>query len=349
MTVSHLNYGTAMRGRGTGNNRAQIMNLLRPGMYQYEGQRGIPFTAEEEEWVIDAYFSGGGASAAKQAMLQLVARPLVVRLNQLRLRPLRSVSSAYKLSQIPTHFRSEKEKTNVYRRSTQKAPRRTPQAPDPGWRGGAQAGYDPRDYLNYTVSSSSGGGGGAGYLVSQQYANQLQGIFVAPGGLVHFPIGMNPNQAFMPMVALQPPPPVKPLPTEVKAGEIVAWRCWKVRPGNRLASMAMETIWEPGIPMQGKPSNGDGVHAWKTRAQAEAYGRGGPAYVIGRVELWGEVIEHDEGYRAEYGAIHSLVGGVGSAQLWALELAYGLSQPAVGPAGTLTNDGRPYIWGPSPT
>lgn len=104
-----------------------------------------------------------------------------------------------------------------------------------------------------------------------------------------------------------PTTPSKPLPTEIKAGELVAWRAWRVdsRTGM-LTSMNMDDTWHPGVPMQGKPSDGSsGVHAWKTRMQAEAYAYG--FAVIGEIELWGEVIEHEYGYRAEYGAIKSLV------------------------------------------
>lgn len=49
-----------------------------------------------------------------------------------------------------------------------------------------------------------------------------------------------------------------------------------------------------------------GVHAWKTLDGAKEYAGGIMEVVIGRVELWGEVVEHERGYRAEFAAIKSL-------------------------------------------
>lgn len=87
-------------------------------------------------------------------------------------------------------------------------------------------------------------------------------------------------------------------------GEIVAWRCWLVRPDGFIRSCAADAVWAPGEPMTGdigKDGTGSlGIHAWKTARGALTYGTGQGPNVIGKVALWGEVVEHAEGYRAEF-------------------------------------------------
>jgi len=116
--------------------------------------------------------------------------------------------------------------------------------------------------------------------------------------------------------ALNAPAP-KPLPVEIKAGELMAWRCWRIDKGEIL-SVFMGSKWEEGATIAAhlKPSaNGHGVHAWKTEAQARDYAKTIPynrdcpcdEVAIGTVELWGEVIEHEQGYRAQFGQIKEIV------------------------------------------
>lgn len=91
----------------------------------------------------------------------------------------------------------------------------------------------------------------------------------------------------------------------IRAGEIRAWRCWKLRDGF-LTSMAVDQIvWGPSEPM--KQDDGPGVHAWKTLSAALSYARGyGRSIVVGQVDLWGEITEHERGYTAEYAAVASV-------------------------------------------
>ena len=126
-------------------------------------------------------------------------------------------------------------------------------------------------------------------------------------------------QAFTVAVENTAPPP--PLPVEVRAGEIIGWRAWQLERGKcgnlYLRSVYQPDRWAPGVPMRGNPDDVSysafetipiGVHAWSTRKSATAYARhaaDGMA-VIGTVELWGKVIEHEEGYRAEYAAVRSI-------------------------------------------
>lgn len=129
-------------------------------------------------------------------------------------------------------------------------------------------------------------------------------------------------------VSLDPVPPLEN--AGIRAGEIIAPRAWLVkRDPPTLHSIAMKDAWEPGTPMRGEPSKWSaGVHAFKglnyaTRYVEDAYlwlsmfdnqatirwpdrkpiDR---IFVLGTIKLWGEVIEHERGYRAEYGKVNTL-------------------------------------------
>lgn len=107
----------------------------------------------------------------------------------------------------------------------------------------------------------------------------------------------------------------------IRAGEIIAWRVWSHHKHHRdpelLHSMATNYTWHPGVPMtlmgakEGErlyTSMGNGVHGFKTLHQAQEGFNYPPEdhHVYGTVALWGEVIEHEKGYRAEFGRINSL-------------------------------------------
>lgn len=118
---------------------------------------------------------------------------------------------------------------------------------------------------------------------------------------------------------------VEEIPYEgILAGEIPGWRCWRTvltAAGWRLRSASMDKIWEPGVPMIGdvngsSPPVGSavtiphGVYAFKERQAAmdmALVGAGvGYAIAMGAVALWGEIHEHETGYRAENAAVKSL-------------------------------------------
>ena len=97
--------------------------------------------------------------------------------------------------------------------------------------------------------------------------------------------------------------------------EIVGWRAWRVVEtprGLRLASVLYDDVWEPGREAVARCENHDapasgcmcGFHAAKDREAALPYlvGRDDPGTVdrvLGLVALYGRVIEHEEGWRAE--------------------------------------------------
>lgn len=121
----------------------------------------------------------------------------------------------------------------------------------------------------------------------------------------------------------------EPLKTSaVIAGEIIAVRAWRVRrtfsaQDRMLRSLYQdEVVWRPGQTMTGdvgRDGHGVGVHAYKeTSAEATRLFREyvgsyslvaiykGDDIIIGRVKLWGDVVEHEHGYRAEFAKIISL-------------------------------------------
>jgi hypothetical protein len=110
----------------------------------------------------------------------------------------------------------------------------------------------------------------------------------------------------------------------IRAGEIIGWRVWKLRNGL-LHSVIVPYTWYPGVFERSSSKQGGyynynpGYHAFRHREQAE---REAPmlAYsslaAIGSVFLWGEVIEHQYGWRSEYAAIRSITKITGDIIFW---------------------------------
>lgn len=110
--------------------------------------------------------------------------------------------------------------------------------------------------------------------------------------------------------AIPEPDPVEN--TGIELGEVEAWRCWNVK-GGFLTSLVADNFWAPGEVMEGSPGRDTeltGVNAFKKGSQAiRDYGADGTKKsprVVGRIALWGEVVEHQYGYRAEFGIPLSL-------------------------------------------
>jgi hypothetical protein len=101
----------------------------------------------------------------------------------------------------------------------------------------------------------------------------------------------------------------------IRTGELTAWRVWRLA-GPTLVSLSMPCAWHWDEPMEGDPYKaGEGVHAFKGPLGALGYlddiihSYGGPACeacVLGSVELWGDVIAHEGGYRAQWARPASL-------------------------------------------
>ncbi len=115
----------------------------------------------------------------------------------------------------------------------------------------------------------------------------------------------------------------------VRLGEIIGWRVWDL-PGDFITSCIVAKVWAPGKIVKGDVRKA-GVHSWKTFEDAVAYATGSyGVHVVGRVALWGEVVEHERGYRAEFAKPISFDGILGewgllaSRRLRKLRELYGL-------------------------
>lgn len=93
------------------------------------------------------------------------------------------------------------------------------------------------------------------------------------------------------------------------AGEIEAYRCWQVV-GDYVLSFN-NTLWTPGETMKGLGltfDNTSGVYSFARLADAiREYGSSGGMVVVGKVKLWGTIIEHRNGYRAEYAKVSEFI------------------------------------------
>src|SRR5436305_13700502 len=102
----------------------------------------------------------------------------------------------------------------------------------------------------------------------------------------------------------------------IRLGEIIGYRAWRVielrrlrRFENRLRSIAMwEYVWEPDIPASGDVQV-HGVYSFRhvIRSMENLPHTLGCGHLLfGKVKIWGEVVEHEWGYRSEFARIISL-------------------------------------------
>src|SRR5262245_12024223 len=108
----------------------------------------------------------------------------------------------------------------------------------------------------------------------------------------------------------------------IRAGEIIGWRFWKLRDGL-LHSVFVAYTWRPGVLERSSCKNGIGYynvgyHAFRDEvwAEREASNYLWSPFVIGSVAMWGEVIEHQYGWRSEYAAVRSIVKIIGDISFW---------------------------------
>lgn len=111
---------------------------------------------------------------------------------------------------------------------------------------------------------------------------------------------------------------VRALPSPRRYGHVMGWRWWRVDRGG-LHSLWVncahawptdQALWA-GSPLHPDPRNywgRCGVYAWRELPQAlrQNLPAGYDLFVLGEVALWGHVIEHERGFRAEYAYPYSL-------------------------------------------
>lgn len=74
--------------------------------------------------------------------------------------------------------------------------------------------------------------------------------------------------------------------------------------------MFADYVWEPGVQGPTEIQASLGFHAFKTLEGARAYygyASVKAPVVFGEIALWGTVVEHEEGYRAEFASIVRLI------------------------------------------
>jgi len=103
----------------------------------------------------------------------------------------------------------------------------------------------------------------------------------------------------------------------IRVGQIIAYRAWRVMGSgwligrdDRLHSILMsDYVWHPD-----KPASGDvrthGIYSFRKVIKSMAdYGYDaamrGPI-LFGKIKIWGEIVEHEAGYRSEFAKIVSL-------------------------------------------
>jgi hypothetical protein len=106
------------------------------------------------------------------------------------------------------------------------------------------------------------------------------------------------------------PRPKTKLPVSTQFGEIVAHRFWRLHKGY-LKAASNEFLWMPGKVATLKEGQkiedhgSHGVHAFKELERMLLNSYSGEI-VFGTVKLWGDVIEYEHGYHAEFASIVSL-------------------------------------------
>lgn len=116
---------------------------------------------------------------------------------------------------------------------------------------------------------------------------------------------------------------VSPLPKDdARRVDLVGWRLWRITALGYLQAITADSIYMPGVAMVAHKEIGDhqgsgsGVHVFKDmdgaakEMQIHAEGARTLSLALGTVQLWGDVVEHERGYRAERAMIRSIDGVV---------------------------------------
>lgn len=87
----------------------------------------------------------------------------------------------------------------------------------------------------------------------------------------------------------------------VVVGEIEGWRAWRVDDGWLYSTTFDDYEWVPGEAAKGKADLTEGIHAFKTRKAAIQYHEARTFdCVVGKVALWGDMVEFDNGWHAQF-------------------------------------------------
>lgn len=162
------------------------------------------------------------------------------------------------------------------------------------------------------------------------------------------------NWAMRTFHPIEPQPPAIPY-AGVRAGEIIGYRMWIVTQHYELCSLAHLFIWDPEAVIKGDidkivvdrfPFNSpiyggtysfasfkellpelDGIDRWTLPTPImfnNSFGIMALGVAIGTIKCWGEVVEHEKGYRAQYAKLQSIDQVVGPIDIDLLKARYKL-------------------------
>lgn len=174
-----------------------------------------------------------------------------------------------------------------------------------------------RGTVTQTSSSTTVGTspGDLGAVITQSINTAAGAVYVSTGAGVASSGWVALGPVHMHTVGLYQP--VRVEDAGIKAGEIVAYRAWYTRRSDlKLTSVFAHHRWEYGksekTDLVVEMFFGSGFHAYKRPQQVmDEYCLPSPIHdfvVYGEVKLWGTVVEHEGGYRAEYAKIKRLSG-----------------------------------------
>lgn len=214
-----------------------------------------------------------------------------------------------------SRFRRIRRNRHDDRKSTQAADRGASQARGAGGNAGAVAwsnspGQRFHSYANSYQNIANQGLNA--YLSQNSYTQsvpqQMQALTAQSLAQAHQAWLLQANN--MKVLRLMSQPNPEPLPREIRAGEIIGYRAWIKGADDSYWSTARPVQWIDGRmdgEVKGDYTEHSGVHAWKSRARAFSYAddfvKLGFDIAIGEVLLWGDVVEHEDGYRAEHAEI----------------------------------------------
>ena len=102
----------------------------------------------------------------------------------------------------------------------------------------------------------------------------------------------------------------------IRVGEIIAYRAWRVfephwwwKGDDRLHSVLMQHyVWAPDEPASGDVRT-HGIYSFRNVVRSEAdysYSLSDNGLLLfGKVKIWGEIVEHENGYRSQFGKVLS--------------------------------------------
>jgi hypothetical protein len=101
----------------------------------------------------------------------------------------------------------------------------------------------------------------------------------------------------------------------IRVGEIIAYRAWRViehawlhKPDHRLHSVFVEEyVWDPDEPAAGDVGT-HGIYSLRhvIRCNIDYGSLTTGTLLFGKVKIWGEIVEHELGYRSQFAKIISL-------------------------------------------